>query len=171
MTNEDFLRGIRKYVADQQITVAEFARRVNRPYPTVQDWVQNGLRSEYGRRRVAVSYPWLFSSENSQMKQVLENSSSVSENHKPKQLESQDCSRNSFLSTVKIEMSRHYVLSFTELLRWFVFQATEKERNEFRDELGDGWRDFLSLTRAMTGETALRVTREQGGLTKWEQQQ
>lgn len=150
-TAEEFKAAIQRYLKAQEMTVGELAKKIQRPKKTVEWWYYHGT-TEKNRRKIQEQYPWLFDLAKETPPEVP-----------PPPLENIQLRLASF---VKTEQAREAVLYLTATLEWFLFKATAKERDQFRDELGKDWVDFLGLTRAMTNEKAFEIAREQGEL-KW----
>jgi hypothetical protein len=73
-----------------------------------------------------------------------------------------DITERSTSVTGKIDQARRHIGELSEILDWFLFSGSIEERNFFRDELGESWKDLLWFTRSMTGETAFEIQKREG---------
>lgn len=162
LSNEEFISILRKKMEDSGLNQSEFARRLGEKRESVLQWRRDGIKRDKVRQRVISAHPELFSSDG------IHADTELVPVEIPKRKKADAIQQ--MRTAVKTEFARHHVASLENILVWFLFQATSEERNQFRDDLGDAWKEFLSLTRAMTGETALEITKGEGGLQKWEQE-
>ena len=147
LSDTQFQEAIKNYLKSNSLNIASLARKASLSESTVGDWVRKGVKSEARRKQIVAEYPWLFDS-------------GVKEERTPlRQL-----ADKSLLVLIKTEQAHSSVLSLTATLVWFLFKASAEDRDYFRDWLGDDWKNFLELTRAMTGETAFEVTKQEGRL-------
>ena len=147
MTNEQFMAALKSYIQSQKLSQSSLARQIGRPRETVQDWVTRGLSIDSRREEIVAQYPHIFS-------QIGASTDSNSPEINIKLI-------------ISIELAKVHIAELSKILRSLVFDLTGSEREVFRTRLGESWNDFLNLTRAMTGETALQVTLREGGLDKW----
>ena len=166
ITNEQFMADLKRYLTKNEMTQKELAAKVQRAQPTVAGWKQVGLVDDATRRKVVDAYPWLFSSNGSSSDDSSKGE--VEEQSSPAAAAKANVARG-LQASVKTEFARQYVACLGEILAWFLFSATREEREQFRENLGDAWKDFLELTRGMTGETAFEIAKQEGRLEKWEQ--
>jgi hypothetical protein len=160
-SNDDFKAAVARYAADNGIKGSTaLGAHLGVPRGTAGQWLNLGLLSEKGRKKVVEQYPHVFEGERSERRQGDRRSGP----EPPGELPVPAQGNREFLVLVKTEAVRSYSLVLGELLRWFLFEATEAERNELRDSLGDDWKEFLERTRAMTGETAFKMARDEGRL-------
>ena len=151
LSQEEFKQGIKNYLTEKNLTVAELSVKVNRGRSTVNDWIHTGVKSEEMREKIVSENAWLFSE-------------GKGEKSLTPSIKSTSVLEPSFLLVLKSELARPLISNLTGTLIWFLFDATAKERDYFRDTLGEDWKNFLELTRAMTGETAFEVTKQEGRL-------
>jgi hypothetical protein len=170
MNNEQFRDTVKQYLEVNGISQFGLAKRIGVSPQTISNWIQRGCVTDDGRARIVGKYPFLFAIQG-QGEQLDDLPLSVSRATLcPLERIAKDSIRP-VQTFVKTEFARQHVASLSEILVWFLFKATSEERQQFRDELGEEWRNFLSLTRAMTGELAFKVIEEEGALQKWGQQQ
>jgi|SRR3989344_916196 len=150
---EDFMSAVKGYIEKEGITTAELARKLNKPGQTVGDWIRKGVRRECTRVRLMAEHPELFQGYTApkQSEEVV----------RPPLIKNNGPDHRSMFVLVKIEHARSQTIVFQDLLHWFLFEASAEERNQFRDSLGENWKQFLELTRAMTGERAFEIAKEE----------
>lgn len=155
ITEAGFQDAIKAYLKRNDLTIAALALKINKSDRTVGDWIRLGIKRDHVRQRIVDEYPWLFerSDDGAQATSVTQTHKSVA-----------DDSRKRMLVLFKTELAHPSILYLSSVLAWFLFDATAEERNEFRDTLGDDWKQFLELTRAMTNETAFEVAKSEGRL-------
>lgn len=156
VTNELFIALIRKHKADSGRSISAYAELIGRPLGTVKTWIHKGVIKDTYRQKVVEEFPEIFSGDTiislpSEVVPVPKKSEKV----------------GNMLVLVKTELARIQIQSLTSILGWFLFEASAEDRNSFRDAMGDDWTQFLELTRAMTGETAFEVTKNEGRLDWW----
>jgi hypothetical protein len=146
LSNDDFQDAIRKFIKLHELGGPKgFGKRFGIAIGTIEHWLYKGIVSPTCRARRIASLPEVFdSSEN-----VTETTSSGG---------------STFVARLKMELVQERVLTLSLHLTWFLFTATEAERDQLREILGDKWSYFIELTRAMTSETAFRMAREEGRL-------
>lgn len=152
MTNEQFKATLRNFAAAHGMTQAVVAQKIGKPRQTVGHWFSTGIKPDDIRARVIAEHPDIFSAEYVPKEEAL-----------PLQTEPSVASApavSDMRTLVRIELARQVIANLTENLQYFI-NASADERNRFRDELGDHWKDFLELTRAMTGENALKIARDE----------
>ncbi len=153
ITRSDFQDALKAYLKDNDITITALARKVGKDPTSVGDWIRHGIRRDDIRHKIADDHPWLFNREGKlSQKEVID---------KP---EKRTDPNQSLLSLIKSEQARSGILVLKAILMWFLFEASAEERNQFRDSIGEDWKNFLELTRAMTGETAFEVAKQEGRL-------
>lgn len=156
-SNEDFKAAIKSYIVARGFHGAgELAKELGIPSGTIEDWGYRGLKSEGGRRRIVERHPQLFTANGS----LPPTKASVSPNPIPPREDSHPDRK--IVVIVKAEVVRGDVAALTKRLEWFLYQASPEERNQFRDVLGEDWKHFLELCRAMTGETAFEIAKKEG---------
>lgn len=152
-TAKEFAAAIKSYCKANSLTLTTLATQIGRPVGTVEDWMYRGLKSPEAQERVMRDFPWLFSaipaSVSAKQAEPLVGGCSYSNHPIECQL------------LMKLELARQGVVLLSDILQWFV-NASPKERERFRDELGQVWKKFLELTRAMTGERALELALQEG---------
>lgn len=151
MTNEEFRAAINSYREREHLSILGLAQKLKKNDSTVGDWVHKGIKRDSYRQRVIEQYPEIFD----QHKQEVAVQAVV---------DLDPTRRHDLLVLLKTEQALPAVLNLTAILIWFLFKASVEQRNYFRDTLGDDWKHFLELTRAMTGETAFEVTKQEGRL-------
>ena len=153
ITREGFQESLKDYLKENDISISDLARRIGKSDRTVGDWIRLGIKLDSRRQEIITEYPWLFTKEISATESpMLPMEKSVSSfDHK-------------VLVLIKTEQAMSTVLYLMANLQWFLFEASAEDRNSFRDSMGDDWKNFLELTRAMTGEMAFEVTRQEGRL-------
>jgi hypothetical protein len=154
--NEQFIALIRKHKADSGRSITAYAELIGRPLGTVKTWIHKGVIKDTYRQKIVDEFPEIFSEE--AINDMPSNLVPV-----PKKSEKV----GNMLVLVKTELARIQIQNLTSLLGWFLFEASAEDRNSFRDALEDDWTQFLELTRAMTGETAFEVTKNEGRLDWW----
>ena len=150
MDSAQFQEAIKRYLIENHINGTQLADKVGKPVSTVGDWIRNGIKRERDRKRIIEEFPWLFDS----IVQPLVIPDKVPSNHSHQQL----------LVMIKIEQASPALHHLKAILEWFLFHASAQDRDHFRKSFGDDWKNFLELTRAMTGETAFEVTKQEGRL-------
>lgn len=151
ISNQDFKMTLRSHLEITGQSVGEFAREVGRPRETVRGWFNYGIKNEAVRAKTIAQLGQVFGNVTQELAQQ------VSE---PKASNSS----NNVLVLIKTEQVRMLTENISSLLEWFIKNATREERNAFRVVMGEDWPRFLGLTRAMTNETALKVSIDEGGL-------
>jgi hypothetical protein len=168
MTNEKFKSAIADYlVYHPETNKSKLARDMGQKRENLRNWLKVGIVTEKRREEVVQTYPWLFSSNGSQSND-LPNGGEVEEQSLPPAAAKPNPARELQI-VVKTQFAWRDIACLSEILIWFLFNATREEREQFREDLGDAWKEFLNLTRAMTGETAFRIAKEEGRLQRWEQ--
>ncbi len=150
ISREEFKAHCLKFLSDNEVTISEGARKIGIPRSTLKGWLRSGIMKDDLRQKIAAGYPQVFGGTEVSEESTTENN--------PVLLW---VPRKVTLST-KIEMLRLTVGNMSQLLRWFLLEATPEERNRLRDELGEDWKQMLNYTRAMTNETAFGIVREEG---------
>lgn len=164
ITNQqEFKDAIRCFLTVHNIGPTELARRAGVSRGVAEHWVYDGLKKRSNIDAVVAQYPWLFEHEGSVPEEVQAEDAVLKETSAPAVLNS---NRN-LLVLVKIEQARCNILCLAAILEWFL-GASKEERNLFRDAIGDTWKELLWLTRAMTGETALEIAKQEGRPRKGE---
>ena len=166
MTNEQFQATVKEYLESSGISQIALAGKLGVSAQAISKWIHKGCVTEEGRAKVIQKHPEIFFRNGEQSEDLP--SPAPQSLLCPLEKYAKE-SINPAQVSVKTEFARNYLASLSQILVWFLFQATSAERERFRDELGDDWKDFLSLTRAMTGETAFKITQQEGGLQKWGQ--
>lgn len=158
MSNEDFRMTLRCHLEKSGQSINEFAREVGRPRETVRGWFNYGIKSEVVRAKTIAQLSQVFGNMTQELAQQFSESKPVN-------------SPNNVLVLIKTEQIRMLTENISSILGWFIKSATREERNTFRSAMGEDWPRFLGLTRAMTNETALKVSIDEGGLDWLKQQQ
>ena len=162
-SNDAFKAAIKQYIVANNLGGPnELAKEIGRPRKTVEDWYYRGLTSEKGRRQVVERYPQLFSAKNTIASGQADVVLSEKAPAPPREDKRPD---RKIVTMVKVEVVRGEVAALAKHLEGFLYQATPDERNQFRDALGEEWKRFLELCRAMTGETAFQVAKDEGRLS------
>ncbi|MFA7216693.1 MAG: hypothetical protein WC095_01775 [Candidatus Paceibacterota bacterium] len=164
-TAQEFAEAIRRYASSNGLTIAGLARSIGKPRETVQFWANGKLKNEESRQKIMNDYPMIFSEDNN----FTSTSDTegipfsvimpVSNQHKPAVNRKDDVQ-----VLMRIELGRHGIVALSDTLQWFI-AASPTERDKFRESLGGLWRNFLDLTRAMTGERALEIALEERRVT------
>jgi hypothetical protein len=152
ITSAGFQEAIKEYLKRNDSTIATLAQRIGKSDRTVGDWIRLGIKRDDYRQKIVDEYPWLFNQNESGQIAV------------PVRVSEADTARQNLLVLLKTEHARPALGNLTAILVWFLFKASAEDRNQFRDMLGDDWKQFLELTRAMTNETAFEVTKNEGRL-------
>jgi hypothetical protein len=171
VTNDQFIEGLRSRFAASGMTQRQFAALLGLPRRTFRVRLQKGIQQDSARQAFADLHPEVFNG--ADLPAVDQTAEFQAEPSKSAALEKPGPAPNAgrkLQALVKLELGRQNVANLSEILVWFLFKATAEERELFREELGDAWKDFLNLTRAMTGPTAFGIAKEEGRLEKWEQQ-
>src|SRR5437868_2054597 len=132
MTINQFQDAVKKYRDNHGLSISELATKLGKGESTVRDWIRLGIKTDDIRQKTVEKYPWLF--------EAVTDQASVA---------GLDGNKQSFLMLLKTDHAHLAVSQLTIVLRWFLFQASTVERNYFRDTLGEDWKHFLDLTRAM----------------------
>lgn len=144
---QDFAMFLRWYAEKHGLTRTAFAKIVGRPHQTVGHWFIDGIKPEPHREKIMAEFPEIFSESR--------NMPRPANNHDLLAATSIDHSKQMTL-VMKVELGRQGTLILSDILEWFI-NSTPEERHRFREELGEIWKNFLELTRAMTGEQALKM--------------
>lgn len=150
LTADEFKEAIDRYLTTNKMTIAALAQRLGKGETTVGDWRRGGIKSDEGRQQIIAAHPWLFEP--------------GAETPAPPTRASGKNGTHDTLVLIKTEQARLELLALRSLLIWFLFDASADERHQFRDNLGDEWKHFLELTRAMTNETAFGMANTEGRL-------
>jgi hypothetical protein len=146
LSNEDFQQKLREYIAENRLGgPVGLARHLQRPQSTVGDWLYKGVLDDGRRARVIRELPQIF-------------------NHHEDSFVATGTLSGSVLARLKVELVQERVSILSGYLEWFLFQASELEREQLRNTLGEKWNHFLELTRAMTSERAFEMAQEEGRL-------
>lgn len=156
ITDTEFQAAVKGYLRNEHFSIAELSRKVGKGKSTVGDWIRTGIKRDEVRQKIVDQYPWLFNSNESE--------SGLEAVSVP--VTGADIARQSLLVLLKTEQARSVILQLRSILAWFLFQASSDDRNQFRDMLGDEWKQFLKLTIAMTNEKAFDLAQKEGEL-KW----
>lgn len=157
ISNEEFKAAIAGYLKEKNLQVTALAAEIGKPRSTVDGWLHKGIAKNGVRQRTAEAYPQIFRAQPGQTAEPPAQKKVVRSRH-----------LQELLSLMKIEQTRSHLLNLRTLLVWFLFEASADDRNQFRDMLGDEWKNFLELTRAMTNEMAFDISRSEGRL-EWVQ--
>lgn len=161
ITNEDFKKGICEFAERHNLSKSELARRLGRSRETVTFWSNHGVKTDSAREEIASKYPHIFFSGNFVARPVGEGSENLTDFLES--CESKD-QKVSPLSMIKIAIADDHITALAKVFNWFVFTANASEREQFRKDVGEDWKKFQSLVRALTSEIALAVTLDEGKL-------
>jgi len=161
MTSEEFSKAIRDYAKRNDLSIVALAKLIGIPRETVQFWAARGVKREKTRKKIMDNYPMIFSEGGDCIltsgSEVVSLSATmpVSNQHRPSVNRKDDVQ-----VLMRIELGRHGIVALSDTLQWFI-AASPTEREKFRESLGGLWKNFLELTRAMTGERALEIALEE----------
>lgn len=150
MTNEQFMAAFRSFIKSEGIGIQELANRLNKPLGTVNRWVYLGIKKESWRKKIVDRYPHIF--QTSPVTNVLDKSND----------KMTDVLRE-VVVLIKIEQALMLIVGLSDVLNWFLFEATQDERNRFRDSIPN-WSRIRNMVTAMTNEHTLEVIKNEGGL-------
>lgn len=163
-TAQEFAEAIRRYAFENGLTISGLARSIGKPRETVQFWANGKVKNQETRQKIMNDYPTIFCEGNNSIpalnNEVRLLSKSVPVPNKNKSFNKQD----DIQLLMRIELGRQGIVSLSDTLQWFI-SASSAEREKFRESLGGLWKNFLELTRAMTGEHALRIALEERRVT------
>lgn len=151
----DFSQSIRNYLSKSGLSRKELADKTGCSKHMIMDWLRYGLKTAQKRDEIIKKYPWIFLDNLSSDPTVRAEELTLATLpvSPPKVLTNPV---NEVQVLMKIELGRHGIVVLSDILQWFI-DASADERNRFREELGGIWKNFLELTRAMTGERALEL--------------
>jgi len=164
-TPQEFAEAIRRYASVNNLTISGLAKLIGKPRETVQFWANGKVKSQETRQKIINDYPMIFSEggdsiPTSGSEVVLPSViMPVSNQHRPVVNRKDDVQ-----ILMRIELGRHGIVALSDTLQWFI-AASPAEREKFRESLGGLWKNFLDLTRAMTGEHALQIALEERRVT------
>lgn len=159
-TTEQFVEAVNQYAQKTGVSRNKLAGQIGKPRQTVDDWFKKGIKRKPARDRIIAEYPEIFDGYEP-LDQPPVASTSTATVEIPHE-HTHTFTDHEVLALVKTERAHHDISSLTETLQWFLFQATSADRNKFRDSLGETWKYFLELTRAMTGEKAYEIAKQEG---------
>ena len=139
---------LKDYLSEHNLNRKELSRELGVPESTLNDWINKDIpfkriRAKY-RKILRDKFPEVFE----------ETTAGVSET---KVIPSSNLD-------LKIQYSRLLILQISMILESLIFNGSTEKRNYFRASLGKEWLWFIELTRAMVGEKALEVIKEEGRL-------
>jgi len=143
-------RVLQKYREEKRLTIAQLARELGVPQRTLEYWLA-GKRVPILKYRQILNqkFPGIFADE--QQLPV-----GLPEEQKP--------STDSAEALINISLARILIAGLGQVLSWFLFKVSAKERNRFRETLGEEWNRFFDLCRAMLGEKAFEVVKRETGI-------
>ena len=160
LSEDAFKAAIQRYIKANELGGPKgFAERFGRKVGTVEGWLYKGVKKASQRARIISELPEVFNSSGAD-----ENPSSEANTSSPTLGPTPTSWERELLVALKCETTSNAVLILLAQMEWFLFKATPAERDRLRDMLGDQWKRFLELVRAMTSETAFKVAREEGRL-------
>lgn len=159
-TTEQFAEAVRQYAQKVGLTRSKLADQIGKPRQTVDDWFKKGVKRKSARDRIIAEHPEIFDGFQSLDKTPADSTSAATAEIPHEHTHT--FTDQEVFALVKTERAHHDISSLTETLQWFLFQATPNDRNKFRDSLGETWKYFLELTRAMTGEKAYEIAKQEG---------
>lgn len=149
-SGEDLAKFLRWYLDRNGLTQSAIAKKIGVSQKTFGHWCTGRLRSEVRREKIMRNFPEIF-----QSAAEMEESVEAKVSDEPKKID------NRMLTVVKIELCRQVIAPTSELLQWFI-DASPEARKQFRAELGETWKKFVELMRAMTGEGAREIAIKEG---------
>lgn len=154
MNSQQFVDALKQYASGRGLNITQLADQIKKERRTVSYWLHNGMNNDLVRNKIVSDFPEIFEGyKPSENLEISEPDNSV----KKKTVDQ-------FGSIIKIEMARQNIVYLSSILDWFLYETSVEEREHFRKELGDSWKQFLELTRGMTGETAFEVAKKEGRL-------
>ncbi len=157
-SQEEFRAAVKSFMAANSIGPTELARRTGESRKKVENWTYYGIKTQSKIDAVVAQYPWLFESNGNVPQEVPTEGTGAKGNTAPVPLHPD----RKLLGLIKTEQVRLNILCLAATLEWFLFEASAEERHLFRDTLGDSWKDFVWLTRAMIGEAAFEIAQQDG---------
>jgi hypothetical protein len=151
---DDFVAALRSFMERQGMNISQMAAHMKKGRGAIEHYLYTPpIRPEF-RRKVVEQYPEVFTPQTEDTTPATAGATSDRPTLKMRDLS----------VLMKVEQSRSLVAGLTAQLTWFLYEASETERNLFRDELGGTWEHFQQLVRAMHGETAFKVAKSEGRL-------
>jgi len=141
---------LQEYRKGKRLTVVQMANELGVPKWSLEKWMYYGVipRQRY-RGILEQKFPGIFADEQQQL-------AGLPEEQKP--------STDSAEALINISLARILIAGLGQILSWFLFEVSAKERNCFRETLGTEWNHFFNLCRAMLGEKAFEVVKRETGI-------
>jgi transcriptional regulator with XRE-family HTH domain len=148
---------LQEYMRKKGLTSRSLAEELGVPLRSLQAWLsgQRTPKKPCHREALEKKFPGIFSG-----RQFVSSSEEpiAPEEPKPKADKAE--------VLTNISLARIYIAALEKIFRWFLFEVSAKERNQFREKLGEEWNRFFNFCRAMLGEKAFAVVKEETELVK-----